>query len=120
MTTPTPPPITGEPALIFSVLSSAVGLLVTLNIGLTAEQGGLWVAVIAAVFATGTALVTRPVAPAAFSGLVTAVAALLLGYHFHVDPATVGMVNALLTSVMMLVVRGHVSPVSRADVDLTA
>jgi hypothetical protein len=120
MNTPTPPAATGEPALIFASISSAIGLLVTLNIGLTAEEGGLWVAVIAAVFATGTALVTRPIAPAAFSGLVTAVAALLLGYHFHVDPATVGSVNAVLTSVMMLIVRGHVTPVSRANVDLAA
>ena len=118
---PTPAaPVTGEPALILAVVSSTIGLVVTLNIGLTAAQGGLWVAVIAAVFATVTALFTRPVAPAVFSGLVTAVAALLLGYHFHVDPATVGMVNGVLTSVMMLITRGHVTPVSRASVDLAA
>jgi ABC-type thiamin/hydroxymethylpyrimidine transport system permease subunit len=108
----TPTPVSGEPALILAVLSSGLALVVTFNIGLTSEQAGLWTALIAAVFATVTALFVRPVSPALFSGLVAAVFALLAGYHFHVSPATIGEINGLLTSLLMLVTRGHVSPVA--------
>lgn len=99
-----------EPALILSVLSSGLALIVTLNIGLTSEQAGLWTALIVAVFGAITAAVTRPIAPAAFTGLVTAVFALLAGYHFHVAPDVIGELNGLVTSVLMLIVRGHVTP----------
>jgi hypothetical protein len=108
----TPTPVSGEPALILAVISSGVGLLVTFNIGLTSDQAALWIAVITAVFAAATALLVRPVSPAVFSGVVTAAAALLVGYHFHVNPDTVSSLNAVLTGIMMLIVRGHVSPVA--------
>lgn len=110
MTNPVPP-ATGEPALILAVVSSAVALIITLNIGLTPEQGGLIVGLVTAVFAVVTAFATRPISPAIFSGVVTATFALLAGYHFHVSASTVGELNGLLTSLMMLIVRGHVSPV---------
>ena len=111
MTSPTPA-LTGEPALILAVISSGLALIVTFNIGLTAEQAGLWTAVIAAVFGVVTALMVRPISPALFSGLVAAVFALLAGYHFHANPATIGELNGLLTSLLMLITRGHVSPVA--------
>jgi hypothetical protein len=115
MTTPAPrASLTGEPALILTVVSAAVSLIVTLNIGMTAAEGGLWVAVITAVFGLAVALFTRPIAPAAFTTVVTAVGALLMGYHFHVDPAVLAQINGVILSVLMLITRGHVTPVSRA------
>lgn len=120
MTTPAPRTLTGEPALILAVISAAVSLIVTFNVGLTPEQGGLWVAVITAVFGLVAALLVRPVAPAAFTAVVTAVAALLMGYHFHVDPAVLAQINSLVLALLTLVSRHQVTPVSRADVDLAA
>lgn len=120
MTTPAPRTLTGEPALILAVISAAVSLIVTFNVGLTPEQGGLWVAVITAVFGLVAALLVRPVAPAAFTAVVTAVAALLMGYHFHVDPAVLAQVNSLVLALLTLVTRHQVTPVSRADVSLAA
>jgi hypothetical protein len=105
-------PFGTEPALIMAVISSALALVVTFNIGLTSAQAGLWTAVIAAVGAAVTAALTRPIAPAAFTGLVGAVAALLAGYHFDANPATIGAIDALITSALMLLVRHGVSPVA--------
>jgi len=118
MSTPVRAPLTGEPALILTVISAAVSLIVTLNVGLTPEQGGLWVAVVTAVFGLAAALLTRPVAPAAFTTLVTAVGALLMGYHFHVDPAVLAQVNGVVLSVLMLLTRHQVTPVARARTPL--
>lgn len=109
-------PRTSEPALILTVISAALSLIVTFNIGLTSEQAGLWVAVITAVFGLITALAVRPVAPAAFTALVTAVGALLMGYHFHVDPAVLAQVNSLVLALFTLGVRHQVTPLTKADV----
>lgn len=114
MTTPTPAAVTGEPALILAAVSSAIGLIVTLNIGLTSAQAGLIVGLVTSVFALITAFATRPISPAIFSGVVTATFALLAGYHFNVSPATIGEINGLLTALLMLIVRGHVTPVLNA------
>lgn len=99
-----------EPALIIGAISAALSLVVTLGIGLTTDQAGAWVAVISAVFAVVTAVATRPIAPAAFTGLVTVAAALLGAYHFHVAPGTVVAVNGLVIAVLAVVTRGQVSP----------
>jgi hypothetical protein len=106
--------LTGEPALILAVISAAVSLIVTLNIGMTAAEGGIWVAVITAVFGLAVALFTRPVAPAAFTTVVTAVGALLMGYHFHVDPAVLAQINGVILAVLTLLTRGQVTPVALA------
>jgi hypothetical protein len=107
---------TGEPALILGVVSSTLSLIVALNIGLTAAQAGLWVALITALFSAVTALAVRPISPAVFTGVVVAVGDLLMGYHFHVSPGVLAGVSALLLSVMTLLTRHQVSPVTKADV----
>lgn len=114
MTTPAPRQLTGEPALILAVVSAAVSLIVAFNVGLTPEQGGLWVAVITAVFGLVAAILVRPVAPAAFTAVVTAVGALLMGYHLHVDPAVLAQINAVILSVLTLITRHQVTPAGRA------
>lgn len=100
-----------EPALITGFLSSVLGLAVTLGFGhMTAGQAGAITAVVSAVFAAVAAVMTRPIAPAAFTGLTAVVADLFAAYGFHVGSGTVGAVNAVVMSLLMLITRGHVSP----------
>jgi hypothetical protein len=99
-----------EPALILGVISAALSLAVTLGAGLTSDQAGGWVAVISGVFAALTAAVTRPIAPAAFTGLVTVTAALLGAYHYHVPGNVIAATNALIIAGLALLTRGQVSP----------
>jgi len=111
---------TGEPALVLGIVSAALSLIVALNVGLTAEQAGLWVALITAVFGAVTALAVRPVSPAVFTAVVVAAGDLLMGYHFHVSPGVLSAVSALLLSVMTLLTRHQVTPLTKADVGQAA
>lgn len=120
MSTPARAPMTGEPQLLLGAASSALSLVVALNVGLTAAQAGLWIALITAVFGVVAALLVRPIAPAAFTTLVTAVGDLLLGYHYHVDPGVLAAISGFVLSVLTLLTRHQVTPVSRADVHLAA
>lgn len=99
-----------EPALIIGAISAALSLVVTLGLGLSTDQAGAWVAVISGVFAVVTAVMTRPIAPAAFTGLVTVAAALLSAYHFNANPGTVAAINVVVLAVLSLLTRGQVSP----------
>lgn len=104
---------TREPALYIGVLSGGLSLLVAVGFGsLTSDQAALIVAAITAVGGVVTAIATRPVAPAAFTALVAAGAALLAGFHFDVSAGTVAAVNGLVLAVLTLVTRHQVSPVS--------
>ncbi|MGH3584710.1 MAG: hypothetical protein ACRDQ0_00140 [Pseudonocardia sp.] len=99
-----------EPALIIATVSAALSLLVSFGFGLSAEQAGAIVAVISAVFAAATAVLTRPIAPSAFTGLVAAAVALLAAYGLNVSAETVGALNAVVLAVLGLLTRGQVSP----------
>ncbi len=100
-----------EPALYIGVVSAGLSLVVALNVGsLTSDQAALIVAAITAVGGAITAAVTRPIAPAAFTTLVAAVAALLAGFHYDVSPGTVAAVNGVVLAVLTLLTRGQVSP----------
>ncbi|OLZ72580.1 hypothetical protein AVW11_04090 [Streptomyces amritsarensis] len=99
-----------EPALVIATFSAALSLLVTFNFGLTGEQAGAIVAAISAILAAVTAVYTRPIAPAAFTGLVATTVALLAAYGFTVGPETVGAWNAVVLAVLGFVTRGQVSP----------
>lgn len=106
-----------EPVLITSVVSAALGLLVTLGaFNLTTGKAAAITAAITAVFALAAGLATRPVPVAVFSGAVTAAADLVAAFGMHVSTATVGQVNMLVLAVLMLVTRGHVTPNSPAPV----
>jgi hypothetical protein len=116
-------PLGGEPQLILGFVSAAVSLLVALNVGgLTDTVGALIVALITAVFGAVAAAMVRPVAPAAFTTVVTAAADLLLGLHYNVDPGVVAAINGLVLAVLVLVTRHQVTPVplTRADVSQAA
>ena len=100
-----------EPALYIGVVSAGLSLVVALNVGgLTSEQAALIVGAITAIGAVITAVFTRPIAPAVFTGAVAAVAALLAGFHFAVAPGTVAAVNGVVLAVLTLLTRGQVTP----------
>lgn len=99
-----------EPALWISVISGALSLVVSLSVGLDAEEAAGWVAVITALFGVATAILTRPIAPAAFTTLVTVTADLLAAYHFDVSAGTVAAVNGFVLAVLTLLTRAQVSP----------
>lgn len=102
-----------EPALYIGVVSAGLSLVVALNVGgLTSDQAALIVAAITAIGAVVTALATRPIAPPVFTGAVTAVAALLAGFHYNVSPGTIAAVNGVVLAVLTLIFRGQVTPVS--------
>ncbi|MFE0887930.1 hypothetical protein ACFW4Q_02645 [Streptomyces rochei] len=99
-----------EPALLIATVSAGLSLLVTFGFGLSAEQAGAIVAVISAVFAVATAVVTRPIAPSAFTGLVAACAALLAAYGLELSTEKIGALNAVVLAGLALLTRGQVSP----------
>ncbi|MFD5491643.1 hypothetical protein ACFWH4_01545 [Streptomyces sp. NPDC127091] len=101
-----------EPALLIATVSAGLSLLVTFGFGLSAEQAGAIVAVISAVFAAATAVLTRPIAPSAFTGLVAAVAALLAAYGLDLSAEKVGALNAVVLAGLALLTRAQVSPAS--------
>jgi hypothetical protein len=105
-------PLGNEPALITGILNALLGLVVTLNVGLTSQEAGTLTVLVTAGFTAVAAALTRPIAPTAFTGLVTAGADALAAFHFELSGATVGAVNALVISVLMFINRGHVSPKS--------
>jgi hypothetical protein len=109
-------PFGREPALWVGVLASVLSFLVTLNIhGLTDQQAALIVSGVNAIAAVVIAIRTRPIAPAVFTGAVSSLAALAVGYGLHVAPATVGALNLVVLSVLALVTRGQVSPTEVAQ-----
>lgn len=99
-----------EPALIISTISAILSLIVTFNIGMSGGQAGAIVAVISAWFGAMVAIATRPIAPAAFTAVVAAGAALLAAYGLNVSAETVGATNAVVLAVLALLTRGQVSP----------
>jgi hypothetical protein len=99
-----------EPALIVGAISAALSLAVTFGVGLTADQAGAWTAVISGAFAVVSAVLTRPIAPAAFTGLVAVAADLLSAYQFNVSAASVVAVNTTVLAILALITRGQVSP----------
>jgi len=102
-----------EPALIIAAISAGLSLVVTFNVGLSSQQAGAIVAAVSALSAAATAAVTRPIAPAAFTGVVSAVAALLSAYGLHLAPETIGAANGLVLAVLALLTRGQVTPSPR-------
>ena len=99
-----------EPALIIAAIAGALNLGVTFKLGISNEQAGAIVAVITAAAGVLTAMATRPIAPAAFKTLVTAGAALLSAYGFHLSPEQTGTVTTLVLAVLAMLTRAQVTP----------
>jgi hypothetical protein len=98
-----------EPALVISMIGGLVTLLVALNIhGLSAGAGA---AITTFVTALIIAFTTRPIAPALFTAIVSAGAALFTEYGLHVSDAVVAAVSAVvLTGFSLFGIRPQVTP----------
>jgi hypothetical protein len=100
-----------EPTIVLQTLSAMLALVVTFGLPwLTAEQAGLIVAAVAAVIGVWNAVKVRPIAPAAFQAAVTAGAALLTTYGFHLTQERIGAVQVLIVALVALLTRVQVSP----------
>lgn len=106
-------PTRPEPALIIGFIAAALSLGTALGFpGLSAEQVAVIVAAINAAATVIVAVKVRPIAPAAFTGLVAAVAAVALAYGYEVSSEVVGGVNAVVLAALSLLTRAQVTPTS--------
>lgn len=102
-----------EPTLVLQAVSALLAVLVTFQFtGLSAEQAALIVATLSAVIGAVNAAVVRPIAPAAFTGFVAAVSALLTGYGLDFSQELVGSVQVAVVTLLALVTRVSVTPVA--------
>jgi hypothetical protein len=104
-----------EPALYVNSIGAILSLVVTLNVGLSSTEAGWLVASVSAVFAAVAAALTRPIAPAAFTGLVAVVASTVAAFGFHVSDGAVASVNGIVIAGLMFLTRGQVSPIPAID-----
>jgi hypothetical protein len=98
-----------EPALVISVIGSLVTLLVALNIpGLSAGAGAAITTFVTAVIIAAT---TRPIAPALFTAIVSAGAALFAEYGLSLSDHVVAALSAVILSGFTLFgIRPQVTP----------
>lgn len=102
-----------EPTLWITTIASVLSLIAAFGADwLTAGQAAGVVVVLNALLGIVNALAVRPVAPAAFTYTVGAVASLVAAYGVHVNQSTVGLVNTAVLAVLALLLRGNVSPAS--------
>lgn len=99
------------PALWAGFVTPIVMLLVAINFhGLTQDQGALIVAAIGAVGGVIMTLLTRPIMPAAFTTAVTAIFALLAGFHFDVSPDVIAAVTGIVMALLSFFTHTNASP----------
>lgn len=103
-----------EPALIIGVIGSVITLLVAVNIpGLDAGAGAAATAFVTALII---AITTRPAAPALYTAVVSAGAALFAEYGLHATDAQVGAISGvILAGFALFGVRPQVSPSAEAQ-----
>ncbi len=100
-----------EPTLVIGAIAAALSVAVSFKFDwLTAGQAALIVVVLNAGLGILNAVKVRPIAPAAFTYGIGAVAALLAAYGLHLSQELVGSVNGLVLSVLMFLTRGQVTP----------
>jgi uncharacterized protein (DUF697 family) len=100
-----------EPTLVISAAASLLSLVAGFGMDwLTPGQAAAIVVVLNAILGVVNALAVRPVAPAAFTYAVGAVATLVAAYGVHVSQSKVGLVNAAVLAVLALLLRGNVTP----------
>lgn len=106
-----------EPTLLIAVAASVLGLVVTFGFSwLTTEQAAVIVALLNAILGVVNALKVRPIAPAAFTYLVGAVATLAAAYGLELGQETVGAVNGVVLTVLALLARVQVTPTAASAV----
>ena len=102
-----------EPTVLLQSVSALLMVFVAFQFpGVSRDQATLIIAFLGAVLGAANAVLVRPVAPAAFVGLVGAGAALLAGYGLELSQEQVGSVSAAVVVALTLFVRGQVTPVT--------
>lgn len=101
-----------EPALWLNSLAALLGLVVTFNVGLTAEEAGWAVAGTSAILGAVAAALTRPIAVQAFTAAVATTASAVTAFGFEVAPTTTAAVNGCVLAVLMFITRGQVTPIT--------
>lgn len=102
-----------EPTVILQAVSALLTVLVSFGFAsLTAEQSTLIVAFLTALLGVVNAVLTRPIAPAAFVAFVGAGAALLSGYGLSFTQEQIGSVTVAVVVVLTLLTRLQVTPVT--------
>ncbi|GIJ51333.1 hypothetical protein Val02_82190 [Virgisporangium aliadipatigenens] len=100
-----------EPTLWLQLLSALLALSVTFGWDwLTDENAGAIVAASTALIGAVNAWAVRPIAPAAFTAVVTTVATLAATYGFELTAVQIGATQAIVTAALTLLTRGQVSP----------
>jgi hypothetical protein len=100
-----------EPALWIAAVQAALMLAFTL--GVPGIDGGLAAAVslvLTAAAGAWTALATRPVAPAVFTGLIIAAVQLLSRFGLDLNEVQVSTLTGFVALVVTLVIRGQITP----------
>lgn len=102
-----------EPTLWINTIAALLGIVVTFGWdGLSATQAAAIVAVLQGLLSAVNAVLVRPVAPAAFTGLVTAVAVLGAAYGLNASQEQVGAVQFAVLALLVLMTRNQVTPAS--------
>lgn len=109
-----------EPTLWVALIATLVTTLGTFGLPfLNGDQAGFWNAAIFAIAGAFTAWVVRPVAPAAFTYAISAIAQLAAAYGFGITPEQLVQIQALVVPALALLTRGQVSPVPSATTTTT-
>jgi hypothetical protein len=101
-----------EPALVIAAIGAVLTTLAALNV--PGIDAGAAAAITAFISACVIAWTTRPAAPALFTGVVTALAALLVEYGLNVSDGTVAAVSGTVLAGFALITRGQVEPKTEA------
>lgn len=105
-----------EPAMITSAVQAVIGVIATFGFTLTPGREGAILAATTAALGLTAAAATRPFQVSALTGLTSAVVTLLLAFGVHgIQPSLVASLNASITAVSLLIVRGHVTPVANLN-----
>ncbi len=102
-----------EPTVYLQGLQVLLALLVSFRVlGLTEELSALVLAFAGAVLGAYNALKVRPVAPAAFTAVITTVAPLLAPFRLDLTTEQIGSLQFVTLFVLALLTRTQVSPTS--------
>lgn len=108
-----------EPALVIGAIGSVLTVLASLNV--PGVDAGAAAAITAFISALIIAFTTRPVAPALFTAVVAAGAALVTEYGMNVPDGVTGAISAaVLAGFALFGIRPQVSPVEPVTAERTA
>ena len=100
-----------EPALWIAAIQGALMLAFTLGVpGVDGGLAGAVSIVLTAAATAWTALATRPISPAVFTGVIVALVQLFSRWGLDLSEVQVSSITGFVLLVMTLIVRGQVTP----------